>query len=531
MNPPNYQMNQMSPNLSSSRTNSKYIQGIPSESNDHNELESKLDDAVKGYQNLKNIFQNFQSQQMNQQQIFSNTLLNNQNNILGSPSINNNIYSMGSPMTNKTFQTQNINTYLNTPSSNVTNNVIQNFKNVLEQSEKTINQYNNFNPQNLNMMNANLNVNPNTLNLTNNINMNNNLSINRRLNSFETNPIQNMTSIPNRNNQNPMTQNVLENFRRVLEQSQQTLNKSMGLGNTNINYLNTDKYLKNNIDDNNNINLNNNLLNNDNFNTLNYQQNYNYNNPNDIISSLSIPEMNNQLNYNIQNNNIISSSNNLNTNNINPTNTITNNLNLDNNLDLLKLQNQVLNKSNLDLKNYNRCLKIELNSYKKLNRSALNNNPDNTNSSNSIPLSQYDNNVSLYIDTLKTSLNTSQMSNMELNELLKGVQNKNNELQKQNKQFKEEIEKINSNTKENKEPNIKPPVLNNEILSKCKELEENNEKVKKEIEEINAQINEQKLKNKNLQNIVESFNQGSYSNEESNKINQEISSQQSKNSE
>ena len=75
---------------------------------------------------------------------------------------------------------------------------------------------------------------------------------------------------------------------------------------------------------------------------------------------------------------------------------------------------------------------------------------------------------------------------------------KNNELQKQNKQFKEEIEKINSNSKENKELNIKPPVLNNEILSKCKELEENNEKVKKEIEEITSQINEQRLKNQNL---------------------------------
>ena len=61
-------MNQLSQNLSTSRTNSKYLQGIPSESNDHNELgvRFRLDDATKGYQNLKNMFQNYQTQQMNQ---------------------------------------------------------------------------------------------------------------------------------------------------------------------------------------------------------------------------------------------------------------------------------------------------------------------------------------------------------------------------------------------------------------------------------------------------------------------------------
>ena len=281
MNPQNYQMNQLSPNLSSSRTNSKFIQGIPSESNDHNELGARLDDATKDYQNLKNMFQNYQTQQMNQQQIFSNTLLNNQNNIMGSPIISNNIYSMGSPIQNSNFQNQNINQFLNTPTSNVTSNVLQNFRNVLEQSEKAINQYNTYNnPQ----LNQNLNLN-NNLNFNTNLNINSNINLRQgKLNSYEGNNIQNINSIPNRNNQNPMTQNVLDNFRRVLEQSQQTLNKSMGLGNTNLNYLNTDKYLKNNIN-NSNANINN-ILNNDNFNTLSYQQSFK--NQNDIISSSSI---------------------------------------------------------------------------------------------------------------------------------------------------------------------------------------------------------------------------------------------------
>lgn len=40
-------------------------------------------------------------------------------------------------------------------------------------------------------------------------------------------------------------------------------------------------------------------------------------------------------------------------------------MNLDD-ISILKIQNQVLNKSNLDLKNYNKCLKAELNSYKRM---------------------------------------------------------------------------------------------------------------------------------------------------------------------
>jgi hypothetical protein len=55
----------------------------------------------------------------------------------------------------------------------------------------------------------------------------------------------------------------------------------------------------------------------------------------------------------------------MNTNTFNPLS------NLDN-IDILKIQNQVLNKSNLDLKNYNRCLKAELDSYKKMTLGTYN---------------------------------------------------------------------------------------------------------------------------------------------------------------
>ena len=66
------------------------------------------------------------------------------------------------------------------------------------------------------------------------------------------------------------------------------------------------------------------------------------------------------------------------------------------NISILKIQNQVLNKSNIDLKNYNRCLKDELNSYKKMTLGNISN--------KNIPLSIYDDNVNSYIQTLKNSL-------------------------------------------------------------------------------------------------------------------------------
>ena len=89
-----------------------------------------------------------------------------------------------------------------------------------------------------------------------------------------------------------------------------------------------------------------------------------------------------------------------------------------NNISLLKIQNQVLTKFNLDLKNYNKCLKTELNSYKKKTLGNLN--------FGDSAYSKNDFNLNNYIQTLKTSLNSSQESNLELQDLLKIVQEKKN---------------------------------------------------------------------------------------------------------
>ena len=226
------------------------------------------------------------------------------------------------------------------------------------------------------------------------------------------------------------------------------------------------------------------------------KQNYNIPNINDIDFN-QYDYGNDYLNQQLPKNNQI------NTNAFNPIS------NLDN-IDILKIQNQVLNKSNLDLKNYNRCLKAELNSYKKM---TLGNVPNSLSGSN-LPMSQYDNNVNNYIETLKTSLNTSQMSNIELQELLKNVQAQKKELEQQYELLNQKIEECNLIVNGGQGPSDQKVEINSEYVEKCKTLENENENIKQEIESLNQEIENQKITNENLEQVIDSMNKESYNNEE-----------------
>ena len=74
----------------------------------------------------------------------------------------------------------------------------------------------------------------------------------------------------------------------------------------------------------------------------------------------------------------------------------------------LKISNQVLLKANLDLKNKNKILQNEINQYK---NSAI----------YKSPYSQFDNNLNEFIQDLKNSLDNGQISNNELQEIIKKV--------------------------------------------------------------------------------------------------------------
>jgi chromosome segregation ATPase len=178
---------------------------------------------------------------------------------------------------------------------------------------------------------------------------------------------------------------------------------------------------------------------------------------------------------------------------------LANDINSYDSVSILKTQNSVLNKSNLDLKNYNRCLQIELNSYK------------NKFPSNNLPLTQYDQNLSTYIDTLKTSLNTSQMTNMELNNIFEKVKNENEFLLNENKNFNENLEHFkNLKIEEKNEGNN----INTDLINNINEISDENNLIKEELEKILEEIENQNIKNNSLEQMIESYNKTNINGEE-----------------
>ena len=165
-----------------------------------------------------------------------------------------------------------------------------------------------------------------------------------------------------------------------------------------------------------------------------------------------------------------------------------------NNVDNLKISNEILNKSNLDLKNLNKLLKIELSSYK-----------NSIGSTGNIPLTQYDTNISIYIDTLKTALNTAQMSGRELNEIYNQVKEQNDKIVEENENLKNQVMQFSKENEETSSTKKDYETLNTNLLQKCNELSNENMQIQSEIEDIQNQILNQKEKNETLQSLIDNF--------------------------
>ena len=140
-----------------------------------------------------------------------------------------------------------------------------------------------------------------------------------------------------------------------------------------------------------------------------------------------------------------------------------------NNVDSLKISNEILNKSNLDLKNLNKLLKIELSSYK-----------NSIGSTGNIPLTQYDTNISIYIDTLKTALNTAQMSGRELNEIYNQVKEQNDKIVEENENLKNQVMQFSKENEETSSTKKDYETLNTNLLQKCNELSNENMQIQKQ---------------------------------------------------
>ena len=223
-------------------------------------------------------------------------------------------------------------------------------------------------------------------------------------------------------------------------------------------------------------------------------------NGNNIINTYNNMNLNQTNNNDIINNSYLNSNNN-NKNiymdeNVNDMNINGDEFIYQNDIDKIKLQNLVLLKSNQALKNQNKILTHEINSYK----------------SSSIykdPFSEYDKNLNAFIHDLKTSLEQATQTNQELENIITNTQKENKVLSDKNEELlsnfelaKSECEKM---TKENSELKVE---LENKI-NELNKRENNFIKLQKEINSLNNIVNN----NKNQINYLNSI-------QESNKVSQ-----------
>ena len=106
------------------------------------------------------------------------------------------------------------------------------------------------------------------------------------------------------------------------------------------------------------------------------------------------------------------------------------------------------------------------------------------------------------------------MSNMELQDLLKNVQDQKKILEQQYDNLNQNIEECNliiNGGEGLSQPKVE---INNDYIEKCKILEAENYTIKQEIENLNNEIENQKKTNENLEHVINSMNKESYDNEE-----------------
>lgn len=135
----------------------------------------------------------------------------------------------------------------------------------------------------------------------------------------------------------------------------------------------------------------------------------------------------------------------------------------------LKISNEVLLKTNLDLRNTNKILNDEIEAYK--NSSVYNS-----------PYSQYDLNLNDFISNIKQALNTSQMSNLELQDIISQTQKKTESLSQANSELIKHYETVKaeyeSKTKETSELKIILGNKNNKIEQLNTIIQQLNDKIK-----------------------------------------------------
>lgn len=176
----------------------------------------------------------------------------------------------------------------------------------------------------------------------------------------------------------------------------------------------------------------------------------------------------------------------------------------------LKLSNQVLTRSNLDLRNNNKILELEINSYKTNTRLS-----NLTNSfGKNMPSTEYDNNLANFIQNSKTSLIDSINGNLYLIDQINTIQNQNKKLFEENlalvQNYNERIKEIENCNRKNAEIQI----TNEENEKAYEEIEKNNKILRETLGKLQLELAELESKENNLNLINESNMKTKNDNEE-----------------
>lgn len=185
------------------------------------------------------------------------------------------------------------------------------------------------------------------------------------------------------------------------------------------------------------------------------------------------------------------------------------NLMIQKEINKLKLSNQVLTRSNLDLRNGNKILELEINSYK-TNRHLSN---PSINMSG-ISITEYDLNLSKFLVNSKNSLNESINNNLYMMDQIHSLQNNNQKLYEENwnlvQKYNEQLKEIEMYNRKNAEIMI----TNQENQRAYDEIENNNKVLTETLEKIKLELNELCSKEENLNLINDSNMKTKNDNEE-----------------
>ena len=157
--------------------------------------------------------------------------------------------------------------------------------------------------------------------------------------------------------------------------------------------------------------------------------------------------------------------------------------------DKLKLSNQVLKKSNQDLRNQNRILEVEITNYK---------NQENNLKGNSKVVTHFDQNLQSFMTSVKNKLKESVNKNLELMDNIFNLQKENQTAYNKNKKLAEEHAKVAGKIEEDNRKKAEAQIMNEENEKKISALNEEKNNLNNDIEKMKIELLNLQNKEKNL---------------------------------